>query len=385
MRASFDTTIELDSLIKAYADYLTKEGIALEINQGMQKDNQHLFQKGVIKRLPMVLPSKRITYMLCGAPATGKGELTKRLITQQGLQLAETCRILPDEWHHLLKHTGHPTDLGSDSSYHAILLREETLRIRHFIFSELMTRINHNELVPHCFMEVITPTENRLDFATRKGGQVKCYLTSHHDPAHVVLGSLQRFEATGRLVRPLDIVRSIKELADESANIVKLILDSKEGKAQLEVHDMTYLHEHGGVSAPTKPIYTVDSIHGKMVIYDLDNHVRFFSQKYIDLDAEDAEGLYLKTLKNNLKEIVLDFKKDCKEIIKNMILVDSKIDLTKDPCIEKYVYAHFNSEGELVIDNEAIYEKVQESSEMTRLFLNTFTRAHFSDIKLRNS
>lgn len=364
------------ALITAYGDYLTKEQLAAEISLGMQIDNQTLFSQGVIQPISTVSSSERTTYMVCGAPATGKGELTKRLITQRGLKLEELCRIWPDEWHYLLKHVGDPTNLGPDPRYHGVLLREETLIIRKIIMDSLVDLINKGQPVPNCFMEVIIPTPERMAFTTLGGGSVKCYLTSHNDPTKVVEGSLTRYEKIGRLVWPSAVVQSFQDVSRESPTTIKWILNSTVGQAQIEVHDMTYLHEGASASSPTKPIYTADSTSGKMIIYDLENNLRSFAGKFIDPDAQNAEGLYLKSMDENLKEIITDFKEEYKDIIGNIVLVDPKVDLTKNQLSDEHVYAHFNDAGQLVIDNEALYDSVIKDSKISRVFLNEFNPYH---------
>src|SRR3990167_2506883 len=343
---------ENPSLLMAYADSLTKKSLAAEISQGMQEDNQLLFSQGLIEPIPAVFASERVTYIVAGASATGKGELTKRLIEQKELELGKICRIIPDEWHYLLKYVGDSTNLGLDTKHHGVLLREETLIIREIIMASFIDLIRNNQPVPHCFMEVIIPTSERMAFATMGGGSVKCYLTSHNNPIKVVEGSIARYEKTGRLVWPAVILKSLQDVSQESPNTIKWILGSRD-KAQIEVHDMTYLHE--GISPPTKPIYTADSSSGKMIIYDLENMLRSFSNRYLNRHAKDAEGLYLKLIKgNNLKEIVADFKTAYKDIIGSIVLVDPTANFFDSQSIDEHLYAHFNDAGQLIIDNQFI-------------------------------
>lgn len=366
-------------LMMACEDYLIKKQLADEIRLGMLIDNQRLFKQGVIQPIPMVLPSERMTYMICGAPATGKGVLTTRLITQKGLNLAETCRIQPDEWHHLLKTVGESTYLGLDQRYHGTLLREETLIIRNIITDSLLQRIKSHQRVPHCFMEMIIPTPERMAFATMGGGNLKCYLTAHNNLTKVVEGSLDRYNKTGRLVWPAAIVQSFHDVGRLSPDIIRWIITNQQGSVKLEVHDMTYIHEERG-SSSTKPIYTVDSNNGKVVIYDLENKLRSYSKKFIDVKSKDSEGLYLKSMEKHLKEIVIAFKEDYQGVIENIVLIDPKLDVTKNNHHDQVIYAHFTKDGELVINNQEIYDRVIKESEISHVFLNEFNFCRYDSI-----
>ncbi|OGT57436.1 MAG: hypothetical protein A3F43_00200 [Gammaproteobacteria bacterium RIFCSPHIGHO2_12_FULL_42_10] len=367
-------TLSVDEIITmVYGDYLTKKNMAVHFHETVQTQLNKMLRGGEIKKLETFAPRERITYMISGAPATGKGVLTGYLM-QMGVKLDKLCRILPDEWHAILQQNSDPNDLGPDKRYHGKLLHTETVAVRKLIMANLTQNITQGLPIPNCIMEMIIATPERINFATMNGGRLRCFVAAHDNPLSAMQGCITRFNNTGRFVQVKDIVLSLQDLSREMPNTMQHII-SQPTDARIEIYDMTHIHASHTTAhdTPKSPICTGDSLNGKMLIFNIEDFLHFCKKIYLDRETKNPHELYVKHAKLNTKALAQSFKAHYQSMLGNIILIDPTVNLTKNQHkLYEYAYAHFSNTGELIIDNDARYKRILKQSEVARTFFEAF-------------
>jgi len=354
----------VDSVVsKIIADDLIRKHLAVEINTIVTSHIEEILKLGQFTQLPLYSSSMRqdifialtrytniekITFMVAGGPASGKGILTERIaamLKDNQMEIKNFAMIAPDRYKIVL---GGAESLGKDQSYHGTLTQEECRLIAENCRDRIMEMLKLNH-APNTFIEMLVPYEDKVELGTYDGGKFRVYVASA-DPILAVEGSFKRFQEIGRFVPKEYVLEGQKRV---SAYIPKFIRENqnKYTDIRLEIHDTT-----GAFDDPAakyrNPVAIIEPSINSVTLFDISKMFDFLKKEDINPNAKSPEEVYAKS--SDVKELAKKLKEDYGKGI--IIFVDPREGIDHVTQQEK-IYALFDGEtGYMEITNPEIFD-----------------------------
>jgi hypothetical protein len=371
-----------ETFVLAYHDYATRLAMEEAIRCHVIEQLNDMIHEEQVEPLEWVPPDERKTYLVCGAAATGKGELLRRL-AEEGVALDSLCRILVDEWHGILRDMM-PHDLGQDVRYHGPLLYEEAVHIRQIVMQRLRQAALVGHCVPHTLMETTIPTPDKIQFATYTDGPLIILITTHQYPTRAIEGCVKRFEKTGRLVPLNNMIEGMQRLSDTLPGVMAELL-RRPIEGVMIIHDTTYLHpaQGGEDLSPKTPVCMVDAMQQKIFIFDIAALLNLHAKRYLNTRSEEVEAIFAPLRTMTQPALIQSFKKHYAALLPRMVFVaPNEVDLTSIKH-EEYSQIDFNEvayasieEGNILnIHHQERHGSIQDESEIARSFFASFSIA----------
>lgn len=350
---------------KIITDDLLRKHISLKINEIVEKNIEYKLKMGFLNSLAFYPESERediflgltryeneerVTFMVAGGPASGKGILTKRIAAMlklDNMPLKDFAMIAPDRYKTVLSDSN---VLGKDKSFHGTLTQEECRLLAEQCRDRILQMAKMN-FAPNTFIEMLVPYEDKVELGTYGGGKFRVYVAST-DPVLAVEGSFKRFKDIGRFV-PKEYV--LEGQSRVSAYIPQLIADNK-GKnrdIRLEIHDTT--GTFGDKNTQYRdPIAIIKFKSNTVIIFDLPKMFEFIKKEDINSDTKDSTSIFHK--ERSISELAAKLIKCYGQGI--IQFIDSSSRINSDN-IEQKVYAIYNNEiRQIEIINPDVFDKI---------------------------
>lgn len=354
---------------KIFADDLLKKHYLMHVNEIVASQIKEKLKRGDIQSLKVFKEAERedilialdrykneqrLTYMVAGGPASGKGILTQRLaalLKENNMALRNFAMIAPDRYKLVLQDS---KNLGADKSYHGTLTQDECRLIATESRDRIMQMARNNS-APNTFIEMLVPYEDKIELGTYSGGRFRVYIASA-DPIASVDGSFERFKEKGRFVPKEYVLEGQKRV---SAYIPKLITDNrnKNKNIRLEIHDTTNAF-HEDSAKYKNPVALIEPADDVVTLFDLTKIFDFIKKTDINPNAENPNKIFSAT--TSTEELARRLKKDYGQGI--IRFVDPSTSIT-DENIEEKIYAIYdNNTEQLEIKQPAIFNKMMENN-----------------------
>lgn len=178
-----------------------------------------------LKRLSLQTESNRHTFMIIGAPASGKGTAFGMSIVDAdalGIGSSNIVKINTDSYRSLVSN---PKELGPNTINHASFNHEESYLISKNIYRRLNKKVLSNEGAPHILIDTVYPTQEKINLATLDGG--KLHLNCVTVPVETsIKWAAERGRRTGRFIDTTLLLRAHKDISTDLHNILIANRDS---------------------------------------------------------------------------------------------------------------------------------------------------------------
>lgn len=178
-----------------------------------------------LKRLSLQTGSNRHTFMIIGAPASGKGTAFGMSIVDAdalGIGSSNIVKINTDSYRSLVSN---PKELGPNTINHASFNHEESYLISKNIYRRLNKKVLSNEGAPHILIDTVYPTQEKINLATLDGG--KLHLNCVTVPVETsIKWAAERGRRTGRFIDTTLLLRAHKDISTDLHNILIANRDS---------------------------------------------------------------------------------------------------------------------------------------------------------------
>ena len=283
----------ITALIKPYIEeILDRKYIKYPIS-GMDKDGS------IVEKLSIHHGQDRHTFMMTGAPASGKSSLMGITLLESeklGLDSSDFVTISMDSYRKLVSD---PKELGSNTHLHSAFNADESLLIVQKTYDRLKEKITSGKGAPcNVIIDTVYPHQRKIDFALLEGG--KLHITCATVPPEVALKrAFKRGEKTGRYVDTEYLLQSHRDISRDFHDIML----SNKGKDvdytlidnHVPLGELPILFERGNLKT------------GKIEIYNALSAKKFIDKGYVELESErnisanvapEKEKIYTEKLQN---------------------------------------------------------------------------------------
>jgi adenylate kinase family enzyme len=178
-----------------------------------------------LRRLSLQTGSDRHTFMIIGAPASGKGTVFGMSIIDAenlGIEESNIVKVNTDSYRSLVSN---PKELGPNTINHASFNHEESYLISKNIYRHLNKKVLSNEGAPHILIDTVYPTQEKINLATLDGG--KLHLNCVTIPVETsIKWAAERGRKTGRFIDTTLLRRAHKDISTDLHNILIANKDS---------------------------------------------------------------------------------------------------------------------------------------------------------------
>lgn len=178
-----------------------------------------------LKRLSLQTGSERHTFMIIGAPASGKGTAFGMSIVDAdalGIEASNIVKVNTDSYRSLVSS---PKELGPNTINHASFNHEESYLISKNIYRRLNKEVISNNGAPHILIDTVYPTQEKINLATLDGG--KLHLNCVTVPVETsIKWAAERGRRTGRFIDTTLLCRSHRDISKDLHNILIANKDS---------------------------------------------------------------------------------------------------------------------------------------------------------------
>lgn len=224
-----------------------------------------------LKRLSMHQGNERMTFMLAGAPASGKGTILVKIFddakTKYGIDEKDMVKVNTDS-HRLLVCKGYEEKLGEKKTLHVSLNNDESAYITALCYERMNQKINANN-APHMLIDGVAPDESRVKLGTENDGKLEISIITV-DRNKSIKRAQERGDKTGRYVQTSYLLNAHRSVSEKTYNLVgntDLI-----GKKDITVSIYDNNVPYG--QSPINLAY-IDIKNGNAIIYDPDRLAEF--------------------------------------------------------------------------------------------------------------
>lgn len=264
-----------DAVIARVTDLQFTEQATQRIQPLVQK---HLPQD--IARLEIPEPGKRLTLMVAGGQASGKGSSVARLQSaadEEGIRWANVVKINTDSYKPLLLS---PEEVRPQ--LYSQLSQEEASLVNGKI-QQRLNQMAEAKQAPHTFVDQVFVGADRIQYGLKEGGRVYGYVVST-DVHDAIQRAYARGEEEGRFEDTKGILRLHRGMTTQMPTTL----------AQFAGRDVNFRLVDNNVTrgeAP-RPVMDVDLLHRAVTVHSQAMLDRFVAKTRINLDATSAENLY---------------------------------------------------------------------------------------------
>lgn len=276
-----------------------------------------------LQRIPHFKDESRHTFMMIGAPASGKGTALGMIIVDAerlGISYSDFVKINTDTHRNFVSV---PEELGSNVMHHSRLNCDESYLITQMVFKRIETKIQSPEGAPHIYMDTVYLTQKKIDLSTMGEGNlhINCVTSS---PDESVKRAFLRGVMTGRYVDTSYLLKSHRDVSKDfhirlsensGKNIDYVLVDNNVPEGEIPT-----LVEEGNLRTGTV------KVHDKNKLKD------FLYKKNINVRAINKTTLYIS---NNDKRPHVK-NKLAKTKIKKALMNASKKNITNSPSLNTY-------------------------------------------------
>lgn len=235
-----------------------------------------------LKRLSLQTGSNRHTFMIIGAPASGKGTAFGMSIVDAnalGIDSSNIVKINTDSYRSLVSN---PKELGPNTINHASFNHEESYLISKNIYRRLNKKVLSNEGAPHILIDTVYPTQEKINLATLDGG--KLHVNCVTVPVETsIRWAAERGRRTGRFIDTTLLLRAHKDISTDLHNILIANRDS----------NIEYTIVDNNVPRGRDPVLIEEGNFKtrNIKIWDYKRSKRFLKKKNLEQDLTSAPAL----------------------------------------------------------------------------------------------
>ena len=182
-------------------------------NLGLERDNEP------IERLSLHQGNQRHTFMMTGAPASGKSTLLGIAAVDaetNGIDFSDICRVNTDYYRNIVTNE---KELGPNKILHSTFNCDETLLVTQLFYDRLKEKVLSKEGAPHLLIDTVYPHQHKIDFSVMNEGHL--HLTCVTVPTEVSLKrALDRGKTSGRYVDTNFIIKANREISRDFHDIL---------------------------------------------------------------------------------------------------------------------------------------------------------------------
>lgn len=193
-------------------------------NQTVYYPTRRFNDKKPLKRLKFLKENQRHTFMMVGAPASGKSTSYALVIVDAmalGIQARDMVKCNTDSYRPLVSNS---KELGDNPVQHASFNYDESYLITKKIYQRIQNKIKQGEGAPHLLIDSVYPTQEKIKLGLLRQGNLNLYCITV--PAEVGLKRAhQRGKESGRYIDTASLLQSHRDI---SANFHTIINDYKD-------------------------------------------------------------------------------------------------------------------------------------------------------------
>ncbi|KTD13668.1 coiled-coil protein [Legionella gratiana] len=231
-----------------------------------------------LQKLSVHQGEERVTFMLAGAPASGKGTILARVLheakTTRGIDERDMVKINTDT-HRILVCQGYQEQLGTDKELHVSLNNDEASYITLMGYEKMRQKISQN-CAPHMLIDGVAPANDRIQLGTQNNGKLEISIVTV-DPESSVKRAQHRGESTGRYVQTSYLINSHR-------NVTVATYDMLSNQELVGTKDIQVSIYDTNVPQGTTPVYVawIDMKDKKAEIYDSEKLAEFRGKRHIE-------------------------------------------------------------------------------------------------------
>lgn len=278
---------------KVVFDELYRESINKKVNEITEKAiNQAIEQQEVITdkksvsrtltKLPVHEGADRLTFMIAGPPACGKGGISKMIeidARKSGIEFHDVVKINTDFYRKIVA-SNQP--LGNNQYMHAALNNDEASYITKLTINRLEEKIKQNA-APHVLLDTVNIRQAKIDFGTANKGTMQIKVITL-DPAIAVERAIKRGQRMGRYV-PMQYMLASHQ--GTGRGLADIITRNKGRNIKIEVYE-------NNVSKTELPalVQSIDLDKGQIKIHDHNKYGEIYGRQYINVSADSIYTIY---------------------------------------------------------------------------------------------
>ncbi|VEB33823.1 coiled-coil protein [Legionella sainthelensi] len=248
-----------------------------------------------LQKLSVHQGSERLTLMLAGAPASGKGTILAKVLheakTTNGIDERDMVKINTDT-HRILVCHGRQEQLGTNNELHVSLNNDEASYITLMGYEKMRQKISQDS-APHMLIDGVAPANDRIQLGTQNNGKLEISIVTV-DPECSVKRAQQRGESTGRYVQTSYLINSHRNVTLSTYEMLsnKELIGNK--NIQISIYDTNVPHG-------TTPVYIawIDMKDKKAEIYDSEKLAEFRGKRHIE-PILNREQFFSRSMKRSL-------------------------------------------------------------------------------------
>ncbi|ARM34659.1 hypothetical protein B0B39_14515 [Legionella longbeachae] len=248
-----------------------------------------------LQKLSLHEGAERLTLMLAGAPASGKGTILAKVLYEakitNGIDERDMVKINTDT-HRILVCQGRQEQLGTNNELHVSLNNDEASYITLMGYEKMRQKISQNS-APHMLIDGVAPANDRIQLGTQNNGKLEISIVTV-DPESSVKRAQQRGETTGRYVQTSYLINSHRNVTLSTYEMLsnQELIGNK--NIQVSIYDTNVPHG-------STPLYVawIDIKDKKAEIYDSVKLAEFRGKRLIE-PILNREQFFSRSMKRSL-------------------------------------------------------------------------------------
>ena len=188
---------------------IIEDAIVMKIPFPIHDPKGNEIREEPLQKLSLHEGNERVTFILAGAPASGKGTILACLLQEakekKNIDERDMIKINTDT-HRLLVCHGYQEKLGVNQELHVSLNNDEASYITLMGYEKMRHKINLNS-APHMLIDGVAPSDDRIQLGTQNNGKLEISIVTV-DPDKSIKRAQDRGESTGRYVQTSYLINS---------------------------------------------------------------------------------------------------------------------------------------------------------------------------------
>lgn len=264
---------------KIYTEHVTKR-MSTIINEGIAS----LVEKGAHKPMVPPDPNERMTFMVAGGPASGKGSsvvLLQMKAANLGLDWENVAKLNTDSYKSMLLKP------GSVNPYLYSQLAQEEASLVSIKIQNKLDLMASNKKAPHVFVDQVFLGDDKLTLAEKNGGKTRAIVVSTE-----VVTAVERSFARGEELGQEGRYENTRGILNCHKEMTKQLVSNL---AKHQDQDIEVLFCDNNVGRGQKPVnfMKIDFKNKEIEIYNEKMLDRFLQKINININAESKEEAYI--------------------------------------------------------------------------------------------
>lgn len=246
-----------------------------------------------LQKLSKHKAAHRHTFLMTGAPASGKGTSYGMVMVDAsilGIEPTDIIKINTDSFRELVSNQ---KELGSNKLNHASFNYNESYIITKKIYTRLREEIEYSGNSAHLLIDSVYPTQEKINLGLMDEGRLHVYCISVH-PEVSIERAFTRGEATGRYIDTANLLKSHRDI---SKNFHQFLINNKRSNTDYVLIDNNVLPgeipdlvAEGNLQSQT------------IVVHHFTKLIDFINKENINISSTSRKDLYLNTQSKTLIE-----------------------------------------------------------------------------------